>query len=291
MKAVFKTPWKRTAAPGYVPAPVDPYKVAVVTTHLQALLSKATVTVHTLDLSSDVVVELTEAGASVDLPEDTHRAVQALVDGLVDGHELCVFVPVDGVGLPPVDYQTRMLPYIRAGSDTAWHTLLGTDQPALFADLRGAVDFTVEAEMIHDAVVAALTHQYVKERGSGLVPPTPVVLRADQDVAEAVMTLKMHLFEYPDTVDGAYLSDRVDWMWRASAEPYDGPLRAGAQPGMQAVLAALPDGAVPVGVGAEVGAKVQQALGEALELHTWRDVVVVMGPQASVCVLLARSFE
>lgn len=289
MKAVFTTPWKRTAAPGYVPAPVDPYKVAVVTTHLQALLAKATVTVHTLDLSPDVVVELTESGKTVDIPEDTHRAIQAVVDTLVDGHELCVFVPVEGVGLPPVDYQTRMLPYIQAGPETAWHMLLGTDQPALFADLRGAADFTIEAETIHDAVVAALTHQYVKEQGQGPVPPTPVVLRADQDVAEAVATLKMHLFAYPDTVDGAYLSDRVEWMWRVSAEPYDGPLRAGVDAGAKAFLAALPDGAVPIGVGADVGAKVQKALGEVLELKSWRDVILVMGPQASVCVLLARS--
>jgi len=291
MKAVFTTPWKRMAAPGYVPASVDPYKVAVVTTHLQALLSQATVTVHTLDLTHDVVVELMEAGKPVDLPEDTHREIQTLVSSLVEGHELCVFVPVDGVGLPPVDYQTRLLPYIQAGPDTSWHMLPGTDQPALFADLRDAVDFTIEAETIHDAVVAALTHQYVKERGAGPVPPTPVVIRADQDVAEAVATLKMHLFEYPDTVDGAYLSDRVEWMWRASAEPYDGPVRTGAQAGAQAVLAALPNGAVPIGVGADVGAKVQQALGEALQLKTWRDVVLVMGPQASVCVLLARSLE
>lgn len=289
MKAVFTTPWKRIAAPGYVPAPMDPYKVAVMTTHLQALLSKATVTVHTLDLSHDVVVELREVGNPIDLPEDTHREIQAVVDGLVDEHELCVFVPVDGVGLPPVDYQTRMLPYIQAGADTAWHMLSGTRQPALFADLRDAADFTNEAETIHDAVVAALTHQYVKERGTGPVPPTPVVLRADQDVTEAVATLRMHLFEYPDTVDGAYLSDRVEWMWRASAEPYDGPVRPGVQADVQAVLTALPSGYVPIGVGAEVGANVQKALGEALELKTWRDVVLVKGPQASVCVLLARS--
>lgn len=291
MKAVFKTPWKRTSSPGYVPAPIDPYKVAVVTTHLQALLTKATVTVHTLDLSSDVVVELMEAGMPVDLPEDAHREIQALVDTLVDGHELCVFVPVEGFGLPPVDYQTRMLPHIQAGPDTAWHMLPGTDQPALFADLRIYPDFTIEAETIHDAVVAALTHQYVKERGSGRVPPTPVILRADQDVSEAVATLKMHLFEFPDTVDGAYLSDRVEWMWKVSAEPYDGPVRVGAQAGAKAVLTELPDGAVPIGVGSVVVDGVQRALGEALELKTWRDVVLVTGPQAPMCVLLARSLD
>jgi hypothetical protein len=289
MKAIFSTPWKRTSAPGYVPAPLNPYQVAVVTTTLQALLSKATVLVHTLDLSPEVVVELKDAGATVELPEDTHREIQALVDALVLSHELCVFVPVSGIA-PPVAYQTKLLPYISAGPDVAWHMLPGTSQPALFADLRGSVDFTLDADAIHDAVVAALTHQYVLEQGQGVVGTTPVRMRASQDTSEALATLKMHLWAYPDTVDGLYLSENqtVMWTWAGTVEPYSGPARSGVDVGAVASLASIPDGFVPLGTG-NIGDDVQRALGDVLELRTWRDVALVSGPQASVCILLARS--
>ena len=292
MKAVFRTPWKREAASGYVPPPVDPYQVAVVTTNLQALLSRAMVLVHTLDLSTDVVVELREAGDTVDLPHDTHRELQALVDTLVHSHELCVFVPVEGIA-PPVAYQTQLIPHLSVGPDVAWHMLPGTSQPALFADLRDAIDYTAEADAIHDAVVEALTYQYVHDQGQKVVGTTPVSLRASQDVVEALATLKMHLWVYPDTVDGVYLAETqtVRWTWSGTVEPYSGPARPGVDVGAQAGLASLPDGYTPLGVSPWVGDAVQRALGETLDLRTWRDVTLVAGTQTSVCVLLARSLN
>ena len=292
MKAIFSTPWTRQSAPGYVPAPVDPYHVAVVTTTLQALLTKTSVLVHTQDLTHVVVVELAEPdGTTADVPEDTHRELQALVDALVRSDELCVFVPVEGAGLPPVEYQMRTLPYIDAGEGTAWHMLPGTSQPALFADLRGAVDFTAEAEAIHTGVVTALTRAYVQEQGQGTVGATPVVLRADQDVAEALAVLTMYLWKYPDTVEGTYRTDTqsVVWAWAGTGEPYSGPARPGVSPSSPAPLSLLPAGYLPLGVALGVGDDVQRALGETLDLRTWRDVTLVTGPQATVCVLLARS--
>ena len=294
MKAIFSTPWTRQSAPGYVPAPVDPYQVAVVTTTLQALLTKTSVRVHTLDLSHVVVVELADPeGTTVDVPEDTHRELQALVDALVRSDELCVFVPVEDMNLPPVEYQMRTLPYIDAGTDTAWHMLPGTSQPALFADLRGAVDFTAEAEAIHTGVVTALTRAYVQDQGQGTVGTTPVVLRADQDVAEALAVLTMYLWAYPDTVEGTYRSDTqtVVWAWASTGEPYSGPARPGISSASAVALSNLPDGYIPLGVAPGVGDAVQRALGEALDLRRWRDVTLVTGPQATVCVLLARSLN
>lgn len=294
MKAIFTTPWTRQSSPGYVPAPVDPYQVAVLTTTLQALLTKTSVLVHTLDQSHVVVVELAEPnGATVDVPEDTHREIQMLVDVLVRSHELCVYVPVEGIGLPPIEYQARMLLYVDAGDGTAVHMLPGTSQPALFADLRGSVDFSAESESIHSGILQVMTRAYVQEQGQGGVGATPVVLRADQDVAEALAVLTMYLWAYPDTVVGTYRADTqsVVWAWAGTGEPYSGPARPGVSPAAPAPLSTLPDGYIPLGVDPGVGDAVQRALGETLDLRRWRDVTLVTGPQATVCVLLARSLN
>jgi hypothetical protein len=292
MKAVFQTPWKRTSAPGFIPAPIDPYNVAVVTTHLQALFPKTTVLVHTPDLSLDVVVTLSENGKPLEVDPTIHQDLQNVVDVLVTSDEVCVFVPVYGL-IPPVDYQTNMLPYIDAGSGTSWHRLLWTEQPAIFANLRDAVDFTAEMEAINDGIVRALTRQYVEEQGRGGVSSTPVVLRSDQNVVESLDVLAMYLWKYPDTVEGLYFPETrtVEWMWKETVEPYTGPANANVDVGAIISLATLPEGYVALGVHPDVGAEVQRALGETLDLKKWRTLTLVKSVQADVCVLLARALR
>lgn len=293
MKARLRTPWRRVAAPGYIPPPIDPYRVAVVTTQLQAAFPKVAVVVHSVDQSSEVVVELREGTEVWDVPEEVYADLQRAVDMLVEQREVCVFVPVDGL-IPPVAYQRRMIPFVDAGPGTSWHPVLWTDQPGVFADLEASVDFTAEAQALQEVIVAVLTRAYVEEQGrGGEAPATPVVCRADQDVRSALEVLAMELWVYPDTVEAVYApeEDVVRWVWKGTVEAYSGPARSGVDVGAKVSLAGLPAGYRALGVGVDVGAKVQRALGEVVDVKRWRTVVLVSGPQADVCRLLARSLK
>lgn len=286
MKAIFTTPWVRASEEGYVPAPIDPYNVAVMTTHLEALYPGVTVLVHSTDQSHDVVVEL----VGVELDDATYRQMQDTVNALTEVQEVCVFIPVDGIA-PPVAYQAEALSQISVNGAVI-HTLLHTPVIGVFANLRGALDFTKESQTIHDAVVHALTEQYVGEQGVTTPwPVTPLVLRSHQDVSEAINVLKLHLWVYPDTVDWVYSpsTQTVQWTWLGRVDPYTGPSRR-SDVGTPANLAGVPDGYAPIGLG-DIDERVQRALGEAVRMVRWRDTVLVSSDRFAECSMIARSLK
>jgi len=284
MKARFRTPWKREATPGYTPTPINAYKAAVMVATLQAILRKETIQIHTLDQSYDIVVDVS------DVPHGMHTRLQDLIMTLAESNDLCVFVPVDGI-VVPVAYQERMLPYLDAGNDVMWHPLPLTNQPALFVDLHSSLDFTADADAIHNGVVSVLTRSYLHDQGGAEATPVAITLRSEQNIKEAIDVLRTYLWTHPDTVDGVFLPERqsVEWVWAGTIDPYTGPARVRA-PTSRVVLADVPNGYTPLGTGT-IGDDVQRALGEPLRLLKWRDVVLVPKEQASECALLAKSLN
>ena len=126
-----------------------------------------------------------------------------------------------------------------------------------------------------------------------LAPATPLLVRADQNIDEALATLSVLLWNYPDTVTGTWISESqtVQWAWKGHLDTYTGPLRPGHDPAAQHDLSDLPDGYLPLGIGREVGDAVQEALGQVVPLLEWRGIILITGPLSNEARVLARSLR
>lgn len=305
MKAVFTTPWKRSAPVDGVPPQFDPYKVAVLLSHLRALVPLVDVLFHASEeqagLSLNLVVELRALDDTTsEIDPGLHALIQATVDSLCASPvELLVYVPVAEAELPPVWYQALLLPYVPLSDGAAWRVWAPLDLPAVFANYTGARDYTERSRTLTQRIATQLIRWYhegwVPKAGAlvrlrrpedvfatetpaaPLPAPTPVRLRARQDEAAALDTLRMHLWVYPDDVDGLWNQEHssIAWVWKGTLDPYTGPSKSDTA--AVKVLTALPDNYVPLGADRWTSWAVQTAVGQRLALKSWNDVVLCEG--------------
>ena len=309
MKAVFTTPWKRTAPEGYVPPQFDPYKVASLLSHLRALLPLVDVLFHASEepvgYSLNLVVELRAMDdTTVEVSPDLHALLQGTVDRLCQAPEtLVVYVPTPDPQLPPVWYQALMIPRLALPEGAAWQVMDALDLPVVVANYATDREFKARAEALTQRVERQLTrwfHEGWCVQGDTLVrsahpvdmfyalrppwpeaPPCAVYLRANQDEATAVEALRCALWVYPDDVDGLWDTDhlRLSWVWKGTLEPYTGPAKE--QMAEAYDLTALPENHYVLGAEPWTAWAVQKALQQRIPLKRWRSVVLMEGLAAT----------